>query len=191
MSAAEVRHGQAQYVRDQASLYYALGLEDNPLYRLLPCCFFCGSDELATDHVDAALRSALVASSAGPARFLRGGHARDRVPRRRSVTPRPDHTPRRPPLLDGALARNCTRWLGDHNCGKDAVRHVLWDETMENGFVCSEHLAEIGPVWTYFALHEVGADCAMPGSLFFEELNVCRCPDELVAAPEEIKYATA
>lgn len=91
--------------------------------------------------------------------------------------------PRRPPLLGGAIARNCTRWLGDHNCGKPAVRHVLWDATMENGFVCQEHLAEIGTVWSYYAIHEVGADCAMPGSLFFEELNVhsasCGYPDML------------
>jgi hypothetical protein len=91
-------------------------------------------------------------------------------------------TPRKPPILDYAIARNCTRWLGDHPCGQPAVRHVIWDEEMENGFVCDEHLPELGVVWTFFAAHEVGPDCAMPGSLFFIEENACRCPDELEPA---------
>jgi hypothetical protein len=71
------------------------------------------------------------------------------------------------------------------NCGESAVRHVIWDESMENGFVCAGHLPEIGTVWSYFAIHEVGPDCAMPGSLYVQEENTCRCPDELVAAPIE------
>lgn len=87
--------------------------------------------------------------------------------------------PRRPPLLDGAIARDCGRWLVDHHCGKPAVRHVIWDETLENGFVCEEHLSELDTLWTFFAAHEVGPDCGMPGSLFFVDENVCRCPDEL------------
>src|SRR5438132_12402968 len=92
-------------------------------------------------------------------------------------------TPRKPPFLGYAIARVCTRWLGDHNCGKDAVRHVIWDEAMENGFVCDEHLRELGTAWTYIAAHEVGPDCAMPGSMFFFEENVCRCEGEI--APVE------
>ncbi len=92
--------------------------------------------------------------------------------------------PRHPPILDYAIARNCTRWLGDHNCGASAVRHVIWDEEMENGFVCEEHLSEIGVLWTCFAMHDVGPDCAMPGSQFFFEENVCRCPDQLEPADE-------
>lgn len=93
---------------------------------------------------------------------------------------------RTPPIIADhfPVARNCTRWLGDHDCGKEAVKHVIWDATMENGFVCVEHLRELGSRWAYLAAHPVGPDCAMPGSLFFEDKNVCRCPDELVAAPE-------
>jgi hypothetical protein len=93
-----------------------------------------------------------------------------------------------PPFFGPAIARSCTRWL----CGKDAARHVIWDETMENGFVCAEHLREVGTAWSYYALHEVGPDCAMPGSEFFIEENVCRCADELAAAPvEEVVHAVA
>lgn len=99
-----------------------------------------------------------------------------------------------PPLLplevSRPLTRDCTRWLGDRNCGKPAVRHVIWDAEMENSFVCDEHLAEVGKVWAFYARHEVGPDCAMPGSEFFEEENVCRCPDELVAAPELLAVAS-
>lgn len=86
---------------------------------------------------------------------------------------------RRPPLFDGAIARTCTRRLGDHDCGKPPARHVIWDETMENGFCCEEHVAELGTVWTFLAAHPVGPDCAMPGSKFFPDENVCRCDDEL------------
>jgi len=91
-----------------------------------------------------------------------------------------------PPIIADhfPVARTCTRWLGDHDCGKSAVRHVIWDETMENSFVCEEHLREVGTVWRFLAMHEVGPDCALPGSEFWIEENVCRCPDELVPAPE-------
>lgn len=100
-------------------------------------------------------------------------------------------SPVHPPIIGPAIARNCTRWLGDHNCGKPAVRHVIWDAEMENGFVCEEHLAELGVVWSFCWAHEVGPDCAMPGSRFFVDENVCRCPDELVAAPDPEREAVA
>lgn len=90
--------------------------------------------------------------------------------------------PRQPPLLGPAIARSCTRWLGDHDCGKPAVRHVIWDEECENGFVCEEHRAELGSVWTFLAAHEVGPDCAMPGAMFFFDENVCRCEGDLEPA---------
>jgi hypothetical protein len=108
-----------------------------------------------------------------------------------TVTDHRARAPQPPPILGPAIARNCTRWLGDHPCSKPAVRHVIWDETMENGFVCQEHLGELGTRWTFLAAHEVGPDCAMPGALFFEEENACRCPDELLSAPEEVEYAVA
>jgi hypothetical protein len=94
--------------------------------------------------------------------------------------------PRRPPIIRDhfPIARTCTRWLNDHDCGKEAVGHVIWDSTMENGFVCAEHLKELGAIWEYLAVHLVGPDCGMPGSFFFEEENVCRCPNELLPAEE-------
>jgi hypothetical protein len=94
------------------------------------------------------------------------------------------NTLRHPPLFGPAIARTCTRWLGDHDCGKDAVFHVIWDEEMENGFTCSDHLDELGTVWAFVAAHKVGSDCAMPGALFFPDENVCRCEGELEPAEE-------
>lgn len=94
------------------------------------------------------------------------------------------NAPRHPPLFGPAIARTCTRSLGDHDCGKDAYRHVIWDEEMENGFVCREHLDELGRLWSFFAVHEVGADCAMPGAMFFLEENVCQCEGGLEPALE-------
>lgn len=99
--------------------------------------------------------------------------------------------PLHPPLLGPAIARTCTRWLAGRACGEPAVRHVIWDDEMENGFVCDHHLAELGAVWSFCWAHEVGPDCAMPGSLFVIEENVCRCPDELVAAPTAEHQAVA
>lgn len=99
--------------------------------------------------------------------------------------------PQHPPLLGPAIARTCTRWLDGRPCGDPAVRHVIWDAEMENGFVCEEHQAELGAVWSYCWRHPVGADCGMPGSLFIIAENVCRCPDELVAAPDDVREAVA
>jgi hypothetical protein len=95
--------------------------------------------------------------------------------------------PRMPPLLGPAIARSCTRWLKDHDCGKPAVRHVIWDESCENGFVCDEHLGELGRVWAFLAAHEVGPDCAMPGSMFFFAENLCRCEGDLEPAAEFVE----
>jgi len=96
------------------------------------------------------------------------------------VTAEPVH----PPILGPAIARNCTRWLRDHNCGKPAVRHVIWDAELENGFVCDEHLDEIGTRWKCLAMHAVGPDCAMPGSLFFLEGLLVRRPQARVLVLE-------
>ena len=95
--------------------------------------------------------------------------------------------PRKPPLFGPAIARTCTRWLKDHDCGKPAVRHVIWDERWENGFVCEEHLAELGTVWVFLAAHPVGPDCSMPGAMFFSEENVCRCEGDLEPAAEVVE----
>lgn len=64
-------------------------------------------------------------------------------------------------------------------CGKPAIRHVFWNpepEGWEHNFVCAEHLTEAR---TYRPMYEhpLGADCGMPGSLFFAEENACRTPE--------------
>lgn len=91
--------------------------------------------------------------------------------------------PRTPPFFGFPANRGCSRWLGDHDCGKDAVRHVIWTETMENGFVCLDHVRELGTLWAFIAAHEVGPDCGMPGSVFYIDENVCRCDDLPTTAP--------
>jgi hypothetical protein len=98
----------------------------------------------------------------------------------------------KPPLLgESRSGRACTRWLGDRDCGKPPVAHVIWDEEMENGLVCVEHLAEVGRVWSFWRIHPIGPDCIMPGSEYFVEENVCRCPGDLGVSPIEIAHAAA
>lgn len=86
---------------------------------------------------------------------------------------------RKPPLFGEAPSRFCTRWLGDRNCGKPPVMHVLWDAEMENGMVCATHVHELGSAWAYLQTHELGPDCGMPNSHWFFDENVCRCVDDL------------
>lgn len=86
-----------------------------------------------------------------------------------------------PPLFGEAVPRQCTRWIGGANCGKEPIVHVDWGEAA--GFVCEEHARELGTVWTFNQKHPVGRDCGMPGAYWYVEENVCRCDDELTAAP--------
>jgi hypothetical protein len=91
--------------------------------------------------------------------------------------------PRTPPLFGDATPRLCTRWLSDRNCGAPAVRHVAWTQDAEGidaGFVCEEHLRELGVLWSYIGIHDVAPDCGMPGARWYDD--ACRCPDDLVDA---------
>ena len=97
--------------------------------------------------------------------------------------------PTSPPLFGLAPAGACSRWLGDRNCGETPVMHVVWDDTMENGFVCAEHVKELGARWSFLQAHEVGPDCGMPESRWFFEENVCRCTDEIGAAEFQSEIA--
>lgn len=102
--------------------------------------------------------------------------------------------PIRPPLFGeppAETARRCSRWLGDRDCARPAVMHVLWDaETMDNGFVCSDHVRELGSVWAFVQTHALQADCAMPGALWHFDENVCRCEDSL-GDPELVECTEA
>jgi len=80
--------------------------------------------------------------------------------------------------------RRCSRAVDpkdvDVVCGKVAVIHILWNEEpdgWEQGFACAAHAAETAK-WNPAYTHPVGADCGMPGSLFYAAENVCRTPPD-------------
>ena len=77
------------------------------------------------------------------------------------------------------LGRRCTRWLRDFGCDMPAQWHVIWDkETLQNGFVCEDHLVEVGSVFSFYVVHPVGPYCGMPGGRFFDDGNVCRSDEQ-------------
>lgn len=84
---------------------------------------------------------------------------------------------RKPPLFDAAPVRECSRWLGERNCGKTPTHHVDWGESW--GFVCAEHFDELGNPWLFDRVHKLGSDCGMPGAYWDLTANVCRCDDSL------------
>jgi hypothetical protein len=93
-----------------------------------------------------------------------------------------------PPLFDEAPMRECSRWLGDgRHCGAEPFLHVIWTDDLENGLVCTGHAAELDSLWSFFAVHEVGDACGVPGSVFDETANVCRLPDDGDAGVVEVE----
>ncbi len=92
----------------------------------------------------------------------------------------------------GAFAeRQCMRQVGDQSegtriCGEKPAIHIMWEDAsdgMEPGWACAEHASEAVTRWKPLAVHPVGADCGMPGSMFFLAENVCRVEDIPVAEP--------
>lgn len=86
-----------------------------------------------------------------------------------------------PPLGGEQIERICARELGTNAdgseiiCGSEPVAHVFWDEErLDNAFACEEHWREIQDVFSCWRAHGIGADCGMPGALFFPDENVCR-----------------
>lgn len=103
-------------------------------------------------------------------------------------------TPQTPPLFGNAIARQCTRWTRNGNCGKEPVLHVAWsldDEGCDGGFVCAEHAPELGVRWTYLQAHEPGVDCGMPGAAWFFDENRCAYEGDLPTAPAVAREVVA
>jgi hypothetical protein len=70
-----------------------------------------------------------------------------------------------PPLFGSAIARQCTRWLGDRNCAAAPVMHVAWvidDDGIEAGFVCASHVDELGSFWIYAQADPRGEHLPLP-----------------------------
>lgn len=61
-------------------------------------------------------------------------------------------------------------------CGEPAAHHVVWGlgDAGASG-VCLRHRDEVR-AFAYYALHDIGADCEMPGALYFPDENCCRVP---------------
>jgi hypothetical protein len=68
--------------------------------------------------------------------------------------------------------------LSFDTCRKPATHHLvfLYDGEMMHGWSCGEHLA-IGLKYPRAGCHELGADCGMPGAMFFNPPDCCRVPD--------------
>lgn len=82
-----------------------------------------------------------------------------------------------PPFIDNNMGQQrhvCSRWINGAPCGAVAIKHVIWDlETMENGHVCVEHVAEVGTTWRFHAMHDNDPRNCVTGAKYHPELNVC------------------
>lgn len=94
-----------------------------------------------------------------------------------------------PPMGDTIHeSRICMRNLGfnpdgsDIVCGKPAAVHIFWTPTLENTYACAECSNEALSRWSWWRYHALGPCCGMPGSLYFEDENVCRYEDGLPVA---------
>ncbi len=109
-----------------------------------------------------------------------------------------------PPIgdpLPDTLLRRCSydRTLnGSEVCGRRAVSHADWNTTLPfddpnsaSGFSCLKHHAEAevkGWLSPPAAWHLVGADCGMPGAMWFtnpDGSSFCRVPDDLATFSRE------
>lgn len=105
-----------------------------------------------------------------------------------------------PPLgsYDIEPLRRCTRLIGYHAdgleslCDKPAVLHVDWGE--HAGFVCHEHLGEIGTRWKTHDQHGLGPYCGMPGAMWFtytDGSSNCAYEGDVPTAPERAVAAAS
>ena len=93
-----------------------------------------------------------------------------------------------PPFFEeGAPGGLCSRRLGDHNCGKLAVTHIIWTSDMENGLCCHEHDAEVLANWCFYARHLWQPTCSAPGALFYHDLKVCLLPGDIPALDRTLR----
>ena len=87
------------------------------------------------------------------------------------------------------VERNCTRVIagdlatgGETVCAAPGVFHIMWEDTpggIETGWTCDAHAGEVRELWKPLAMHRVGEDCGMPGSVFYPAENRCGYEDGL------------
>ena len=71
-----------------------------------------------------------------------------------------------PPLV-------CSRWMGDGGCGQPAEFHVIWDESLNNGMCCKEHMVEALDRWGVYAFHDYDPVCSIAGARYNHQRNRC------------------
>ena len=89
--------------------------------------------------------------------------------------------PMTPPMIEDAgtaPAMQCSRWLGDRNCGAEAKFHVIWTLHMDNGLVCDEHAAEARRRWVFIGFHPYEMTCSRPRALWLADRDVCVLPGD-------------
>lgn len=77
----------------------------------------------------------------------------------------------------GAPPLECSRLTLDGHCGLPAKWHIIWNEAIDNGLACDEHMDEIRQKWTYLAVHEYEMACSIWGAKFHSLLNRCIVED--------------
>jgi hypothetical protein len=95
-----------------------------------------------------------------------------------------------PPLGDeGAPDRKCSRTIngivgpGEVLCGKVPIAHLDWGEA--GGYVCENHFNEAVTRWQPQAYHALGANCGMPGTVWWQNedgTSLCIYEDGLPTA---------
>lgn len=81
----------------------------------------------------------------------------------------------------------CTYSPGDlpvNDCGQPATWHILWDTDWNDALACDEHMT-YAQQFAYADRHPVGADCSMPGSLWYIDENRCGYPGAETPAVEK------
>lgn len=64
----------------------------------------------------------------------------------------------------------------ENACKKPALAHVSWGAFGGRfSFFCETHIGPMTERVRYFKFHPVGPDCGMPGAIFYNDENVCRC----------------
>lgn len=83
----------------------------------------------------------------------------------------------------------CGRLLTpEQPCPTTATAHVFWNLDTDNGIVCPEHADEAAQRWDPVQVHDLGADCVMPDSVWLIEEHRCVVP---LSDPELAELTTA
>ena len=86
-----------------------------------------------------------------------------------------------PPLGDIAPGLECSRWMGNHNCGRAGIWHIFWTADGENSIACDAHMLEALERWAPVTSHLYDPICSIPGAAVVmpdDGPSYCYVPDE-------------